>query len=57
MLAAIAAGVVAAIARPPVARAAKAPVGVLTRLPGTGNQLALTVDDGVSSAVVAALQS
>jgi len=54
MLAAIAAGVVAAIARPPVARAAKAPVGVLTRLPGNGNQLALTVDDGVSSAVVAA---
>jgi peptidoglycan/xylan/chitin deacetylase (PgdA/CDA1 family) len=31
-----------------------APVGVLTRLPGDGNQLALTVDDGVSSPVVAA---
>ncbi len=54
MLAAIAAGVVAAIARPPVAVAARAPVGVLTRLPGDGNQLALTVDDGASSAVVAA---
>jgi peptidoglycan-N-acetylglucosamine deacetylase len=54
LLAAIAAGVVAAIARPSVASAARAPVGVLTRLPGDGNQLALTVDDGVSSAVVAA---
>ena len=30
------------------------PVGVLTRLPGDGNQLALTVDDGASSPVVAA---
>jgi peptidoglycan/xylan/chitin deacetylase (PgdA/CDA1 family) len=30
------------------------PVGVLTRLPGDGNQLALTVDDGSSSPVVAA---
>jgi peptidoglycan/xylan/chitin deacetylase (PgdA/CDA1 family) len=30
------------------------PVGVLTRLPGDGNQLALTVDDGGSSPVVAA---
>ncbi len=37
----------------PLARV-PAPVGVLTRLPGDGNQLALTVDDGVSSAVVAA---
>ncbi|MDT5207676.1 MAG: peptidoglycan-N-acetylglucosamine deacetylase [Mycobacterium sp.] len=63
MLAGIAFGVVAAVARPPVAGAARlmvplarvpAPVGVLTRLPGDGNQLALTVDDGVSSAVVAA---
>jgi peptidoglycan/xylan/chitin deacetylase (PgdA/CDA1 family) len=63
MLAAIAAGVVAAVTRPPVAGAVRlmvplarvpAPVGVLTRLPGEGNQLALTVDDGVSSAVVAA---
>jgi peptidoglycan-N-acetylglucosamine deacetylase len=62
MLAAIAAGVVAAT-RPPVAGAVRlmvplarvpAPVGVLMRLPGDGNQLALTVDDGASSAVVAA---
>ena len=37
----------------PLARV-PAPVGVLTRLPGDGNQLALTVDDGVSSAVVGA---
>ena len=34
--------------------AAVAPAGVLTRLPGGGNQVALTVDDGVNSAVVAA---
>jgi peptidoglycan-N-acetylglucosamine deacetylase len=63
MLAAIAAGVIAAITRSPVAGAVRltvplarvpAPVGVLTRLPGTGNELALTVDDGASSAVVAA---
>jgi peptidoglycan-N-acetylglucosamine deacetylase len=63
VLAAIAAGVVAAITRPPVAGAVRltiplarvpAPVGVLIRLPGDGNQLALTVDDGASSAVVAA---
>ena len=31
-----------------------APAGVLTRLPGDGNQLALTVDDGVSGPVVGA---
>jgi peptidoglycan/xylan/chitin deacetylase (PgdA/CDA1 family) len=63
VLAAIAAGVVAAVTRPPVAGAVRlmvplervpAPVGVLTRLPGDGNQLALTVDDGASSPVVAA---
>jgi peptidoglycan/xylan/chitin deacetylase (PgdA/CDA1 family) len=63
MLAAIAAGIIAAVARPPVAGAVRlpvplarvpAPVGVLTKLPGEGNQLALTVDDGVSSAVVGA---
>jgi peptidoglycan-N-acetylglucosamine deacetylase len=62
MLAAIAAGVVAAVTRPPVAGAVRltvplarvpAPVGVLTRLPGDGNELALTVDDGANSAVVA----
>jgi len=63
MMAAIAAGVVTAIARAPAAGAVRiiaplarvtAPVGVLTRLPGDGNQLALTVDDGASSAVVGA---
>ena len=37
----------------PQARVA-APVGVLTRLPGDGNQLALTVDDVASSPVVSA---
>jgi peptidoglycan/xylan/chitin deacetylase (PgdA/CDA1 family) len=31
-----------------------APAGVLTRLPGDGNQMALTVDDGISVPVVAA---
>ena len=31
-----------------------APKGVLTRLPGDGNQLALTIDDGTSMPVVAA---
>lgn len=63
MLAAIAAGVVTALTRPPIAGAVRvvaplarvpAPVGMLTRLPGDGNQLALTVDDGVNGAVVAA---
>jgi peptidoglycan/xylan/chitin deacetylase (PgdA/CDA1 family) len=63
ILAAVAVGVIAAVTRPPVAGAVRllvplarvpAPVGVLTRLPGDGNQLALTVDDGASSAVVAA---
>jgi peptidoglycan/xylan/chitin deacetylase (PgdA/CDA1 family) len=61
LLAAIAAGVAAAVSRAPVAGAVRldfpqagAPVGVLTRLPGDGNQLALTVDDGTSSSVVAA---
>src|SRR5262245_9976337 len=63
ILAAIAAGVVAAVTRPPVAGAVRlmvplarvpAPASVLTRLPGDGNQLALTVDDGGSSAVVGA---
>jgi peptidoglycan/xylan/chitin deacetylase (PgdA/CDA1 family) len=32
-----------------------APIGVLTRLPGSGTQLALTVDDGTNTDVVAAL--
>ncbi len=31
------------------------PVGVLTRLPGDNNQLALTIDDGASVQVVGAL--
>ena len=40
----------------PLARSQKpaAPVGVLTRLPGNGNQVALTIDDGTSVAVVGA---
>ena len=62
LLAAIAVGALAAVARAPDAVATKtlpsarvpAPIGVLTRLPGDGNQLALTVDDGASSAVVGA---
>jgi peptidoglycan/xylan/chitin deacetylase (PgdA/CDA1 family) len=63
MLAGIALGVVASVSRAPMAAAVRlpaaqarvpVPVGVLTRLPGDGNQLALTVDDGVSSSVVAA---
>jgi peptidoglycan/xylan/chitin deacetylase (PgdA/CDA1 family) len=65
LLAAIAAGVVAAISRAPVTNAVPIrwkipvgrippPAGVLTRLPGDGNQLALTVDDGASVPVVGA---
>jgi peptidoglycan-N-acetylglucosamine deacetylase len=62
VLAAIAVGTIAAVTRGPAALASPmmprarvaAPVGVLTRLPGDGNQLALTVDDGASSPVVAA---
>jgi peptidoglycan/xylan/chitin deacetylase (PgdA/CDA1 family) len=62
VLAAIAVGTIAAITRTPAAAATPdmprvrvaPPVGVLTRLPGDGNQLALTVDDGASSPVVAA---
>jgi len=38
---------------PPITRV-PAPRGVITALPGTGNLLALTVDDGTSSDVVAA---
>jgi peptidoglycan-N-acetylglucosamine deacetylase len=60
-LAAIAAAVLAAgvpAARADTTRggvsASRAPAGLLTRLPGDGNQLALTVDDGTSTAVVAA---
>jgi peptidoglycan-N-acetylglucosamine deacetylase len=65
LLSAIAAGVVAAISRAPSSSAVPirwkipvgripAPAGVLTRLPGDGNQLALTVDDGASVPVVGA---
>jgi peptidoglycan-N-acetylglucosamine deacetylase len=64
-LCAIAAGVLAATVGQPIARAGAtrwgvatgrvpAPVGVLTRLPGDGNQLAFTVDDGTSVEVVSA---
>jgi peptidoglycan/xylan/chitin deacetylase (PgdA/CDA1 family) len=38
---------------PPTGRI-PAPIGVLTRLPEDGNQLALTIDDGASTQVVAA---
>jgi peptidoglycan/xylan/chitin deacetylase (PgdA/CDA1 family) len=61
---AIAVGVLAAASRPAAALAAPAPYppagripppnGVLTRLPGDGNLLALTVDDGASTEVVSA---
>jgi len=65
MLCAITAGVLAAISRVPASGAApirwkiplgrgSAPAGVVTRLPGDGNQLALTVDDGASVPVVGA---
>jgi peptidoglycan/xylan/chitin deacetylase (PgdA/CDA1 family) len=65
MLSAIAATVLAAVARAQTARAdvvrwkipmgkVPAPAGVLARLPGGGNQLAITVDDGTSVPVVGA---
>ena len=65
MLCAIAAGVLATVTRVPGAGASPArwsiplgpvaaPAGVLTRVPGEGNRIALTVDDGASTAVVAA---
>ena len=65
MLCAIAGTVLAAASRAATAGAAPvrwkipmgrvpAPAGVLTRLPGDGNQLALTVDDGASVPVVGA---
>jgi peptidoglycan/xylan/chitin deacetylase (PgdA/CDA1 family) len=38
----------------PLSARVPAPQGVLTRLPGDGNQLALTVDDGTNTEVVAA---
>jgi peptidoglycan/xylan/chitin deacetylase (PgdA/CDA1 family) len=65
MLCAIAAGVLATITRTRAAAASPirwniplgpvpAPAGVLTRVPGEGNRIVLTVDDGVSTPVVAA---
>lgn len=64
MVKAIAVGTLAAMSTPARALAAPAPKGppvrvpppngVLTRLPGNGNLLALTIDDGVSTDVVAA---
>ena len=65
MLCAIAVTVLAAASRAAAAGAAPvrwkipmgrvpAPAGVLTRLPGDGNQMALTVDDGASVPVVGA---
>jgi peptidoglycan-N-acetylglucosamine deacetylase len=57
---AVAVGVLAALSRPAVASAdpptgrIHAPNGTLIRLPGNGNLLALTVDDGVSTEVVSA---
>jgi len=65
MLCAIAAGVLATITRAAVAAGSPigwkiplgpvtAPAGVLTRVPGEGNRIVLTVDDGVSVPVVAA---
>ena len=65
VLCAVAGGVLAAITRAPVVGAVpirwniplgpvSAGVVVLTRLPGKGNQIALTVDDGASTPVVGA---
>jgi peptidoglycan/xylan/chitin deacetylase (PgdA/CDA1 family) len=65
MLCAIAAGVMSVMSRAPAAGEVPmrwkiplgpvpAPAGVLTRLPGDGNQLSLTVDDGASVPVVGA---
>ena len=61
MLCAIAGSVLGAMTRAAAAEAAPIPLGpvtapaaVLTRLPGGGNNIALTVDDGVSTEVVGA---
>jgi peptidoglycan/xylan/chitin deacetylase (PgdA/CDA1 family) len=65
MLCAIAVTVLAAVSRAQAARAdmvrwkipmskVPAPAGVLSRLPGDGNQIAITVDDGCSVPVVGA---
>ncbi len=64
LMKAVAFGVLATMARPTLAKASPGvlaptgrvppPTGVLTRLPGDGNLLALTVDDGASTEVVSA---
>src|SRR5271155_6111419 len=57
LLCGITIGVLAAASRSPAARGfptERPPPGVLTRLPGNGNQLALTIDDGASAQVVGA---
>src|ERR1700739_2158539 len=57
LLCGITIGVLAAASRSPAARAfptERPPPGVLTQLPGNGNQLALTIDDGASAQVVGA---
>ncbi|MFE3057429.1 polysaccharide deacetylase family protein [Nocardia sp. NPDC059239] len=42
------------LAAPPAAQKSRIPAGTITGLPGTGNDLALTVDDGADPAVVSA---
>src|SRR5246500_5262906 len=57
LLCGITIGVLAAASRSPAARGfptERPPPGVLTRLPGNGNQLGLTIDDGASVQVVGA---
>src|ERR1700756_1156331 len=57
LLCGITIGVLAAVGRSPTARGfptERPPPGVLTRLPGNGNQLALTIDDGASAQGVGA---
>jgi peptidoglycan/xylan/chitin deacetylase (PgdA/CDA1 family) len=41
-------------ASPPPPPTGRVPQGIVNRLPGDGNQLALTIDDGTNTAVVAA---
>src|ERR1700739_3706350 len=56
LLCGITIGVLAAASRSPARGfpTERPPPGVLTRLPGNGNQLALTLDDGASAQVVGA---
>src|SRR6201981_779593 len=57
LLCGITIGVLAAASRSPAARGFPTqppPPGVVARLPGNGNQLALTIDDGASAQVVGA---